>query len=65
MATVIEHKACPLLVNSESQPSATVPGESLTFSYFRDCLANRCAAYRSGFCERFKTVVDTLEAEEK
>lgn len=55
----MEHKACPLLVGSETQPSATIPGQSWTSSYFRECLGNKCAAYHSqdGFCERFKSVV--------
>lgn len=56
----MERKACPLLVGSETQQSATLPGYSCSSSYFSECLGDKCAAYHSqdGFCERFKSFVN-------
>lgn len=54
----MKRKACPLLVQSDTNPSLTMAGQSWTRTYFLECLGEKCAAYHpSGFCERFKEVV--------
>ena len=54
-------KGCPLLLQSDTEPSMTVQGRSYTRSYFLPCLGHKCAAYkRDGArhtCERFGTSV--------
>lgn len=52
----IKRKACPLLVQSDTSPSLTVPGESYTRTFFLECLGGQCAAFVSGRCKRFKEV---------
>lgn len=51
-------KACPLLPQSDTSPSFTIPGESHTRTYFIRCLGNECATYVDGYCMRFGTTVD-------
>lgn len=52
-------KGCPLLLQSDTEPSLTVSGRSYTRSYFLPCLGKKCAAFQikneRGFCERFGT----------
>ena len=55
-ALEITRKACPLLVQSDTSPSLTVPGESHTRTFFLECLGGQCAAFVSGRCKRFKEV---------
>lgn len=61
MKKIIEkRKACPLLVQSDTNPSMTVNGQSWTRTYFLECLGDRCAAYhpQDGFCERWQCSVN-------
>lgn len=49
-----KRKACPLLVQSDTNLSMTVSGQSWTRTYFLECLGRKCAAYRAGYgCLRF------------
>lgn len=59
-------KSCPLLVQSDTQPSMCISGESHTRTYFLRCLGENCAAYHAqdGFCERFNSTVNP-EAKDK
>lgn len=52
----MKRKGCPLLIQSDTQPSWTVYGESHTHSYMLQCIGEKCAAYgtQDGFCERFQ-----------
>ena len=52
-------KVCPLLVQSDTKPSYTMPGESFTRTYFSRCLREMCAAYKQQgcFCEKFQCSV--------
>lgn len=50
-------KGCPLLVQSDTNPSMTIEGESHTRTYMLRCVGNNCAAYRDGFCSKFETDV--------
>ena len=64
----MKRKLCPLLVQSDTEPSYTVSGASRTRTYLSECLGQRCAAYftQDGFCERFqnKTALPSLEEAE-
>ncbi len=53
----MEYKACPLLVQSDTTPSFTLKDAVYTRTYFLECLANKCAAYQIGMCQRFNTTV--------
>ena len=47
-------KGCPLLVQSDTNKSLTVSGQSWTRTYFLECLGEKCAAYRRGYgCLKF------------
>jgi len=60
----MSRKVCPLLVQSETNPSLTMKGQSWTRTYFTECLGEKCAAYHSqdNFCEKFRERVDMKEA---
>ena len=59
-------KACPLLVQSDTNQSCTVSGQSWTRTYFLECLGERCAAYRAGFgCLKFDDNPVDLKEEER
>jgi len=62
---VKRYKGCPLLVQSDTYPSLTMKGESHTRTYFLECLAKGCAAYRDGVCDKFQTTVRLLNDERK
>jgi hypothetical protein len=50
-------KACPLLVQSDTNPSLTVSGQSWTRTYLLRCPGDECAAYQNGHCAKFDTDV--------
>lgn len=56
-------KGCPLLIQSDTNPSCTIAGESHTRSYMLQCLQTMCAAYdpEQGKCNRFRTIVKIEE----
>ncbi len=59
-------KGCPLLVQSDTNQSCTVSGQSWTRTYFLECLGERCAAYRAGFgCLKFDDNPVDLKEEER
>lgn len=60
----MKRKLCPLLIQSETNPSMTIQGQSRTSTYFLECLGEKCAAYNEGHttCERFYTSVKGTEA---
>lgn len=61
----MKRKGCPLLIQSDINPSLTVSGQSWTRTYMLECIGERCAAYRAknGFCERFEATVVLKERE--
>ena len=63
----MKRKACPLLVQSDTQPSFTINGESHTRTYFLECSGEKCAAYekKSGCCRRFQVSVIFEKEENK
>lgn len=60
----MKRKGCPLLVQSDTNPSLTMTGQSWTRTYFLECLGEKCAAYHAqdGFCEKFQETVTVEEA---
>lgn len=50
-------KVCPLLVQSEPNPSYTDAGLFFTKTWFSECLGIKCGGYANGFCNRFDTYV--------
>lgn len=60
----MKRKACPLLVQSDTNRSLTVEGQSWRRTYFLECLGEKCAAYhhQDGFCEKFQGTVNVKEA---
>lgn len=59
----MKRKACPLLVQSDTNPSMCVNGESHTRTYFLRCLGEDCAAYHTqdGFCEKWQGSTELKE----
>lgn len=57
----MKRKACPLLVQSDTEPSLTIQGMSYTRTFFLECLGEKCAAYiqQYGFCKKFQSTVIT------
>ena len=55
----MKRKACPLLVQSNTEPSLTMQGASYTRTFLIECLGEKCAAYikQEGFCEKFQSTV--------
>lgn len=55
----MKRKACPLLVQSNTEPSLTIQGASYARTFFIECLGEKCAAYiqQYGFCEKFQSTV--------
>lgn len=47
----MKRKACPMLVQSETNPSYTIEGQSWTRTYFLECLGEKCAAYHGNSCD--------------
>lgn len=56
-------KGCPLLVQSDTSPMMTVPGESHTRSYLLECLGEKCAAFFNGTCKKYFTAVSETNAQ--
>lgn len=52
-------KGCPLLIQSDTEPSLLRGGESHTRTYMLTCIGEKCAAYeqQSEFCNRFQSTV--------
>lgn len=63
----MKRKGCPLLIQSDTNQSLAMAGQSYTRTYFLECLGEKCAAYRSqdGFCEKFQEIVILKEAAQK
>lgn len=61
----MKRKGCPLLVQSDTNPSMTVQGQYWTRTYLLECLGEKCAAYHSqdGFCDKFQGIVDMKKGE--
>lgn len=61
----MKRKGCPLLVQSDTNPSLTVSNQSFTRTWFLECLGEKCAAYheQDGFCGKFGGRVDLAVAE--
>lgn len=55
----MKRKGCPLLIQSDTNQSLTVSGQSFTRTYMLECIGKKCAAYhdKDGFCERFQRCV--------
>lgn len=62
----MKRKGCPLLVQSDTNPSLTMRGQSWTRTYLLECPGEKCAAYSvpDGFCKKFHHTV-VLREEEK
>lgn len=59
-------KVCPLLVQSDTNPSYTVQGQSWTRTYFLECLGEKCVAYRKELgCLKFDDNPVELKEEEQ
>lgn len=56
-----KRKGCPLLVQSETNPSMTITGQSWTRTWFAECIEEKCAAYLCGRCVKYQTYVETGE----
>lgn len=59
-----KRKACPRLVQSDTDISCTIAGQSWTRTYFLECLGGLCAAYRAGECLMFDSNSVDIEEEE-
>lgn len=57
----MNRKGCPLLIQSDTNPSMTVNGQSWTRTYMLRCVGQQCAAYQDGFCRKFQTAVNLGE----
>lgn len=63
---MLKRKACPLLVQSDTNRSITVDGNGWTRTYFLECLGELCAAYRAGYgCLKFDDNPVELKEEEQ
>ena len=58
----MRRKACPLLVQSDTNPSLTMQGQSWTRTYMLQCAGEKCVAYQDGYCKKF---CRTVELEDK
>lgn len=57
----MKYKVCPLLVQSNTNVSLNIKGQSWTQTWFSDCLEEKCAAYHDGFCNTFRNTVVSNE----
>lgn len=62
----IKRKGCPLLVQSDTNPSLTVRGQSWTRAYMLPCIGSKCAAFcvkkgLRGYCKQFDTYLATYD----
>ena len=57
----MKRKRCPLLIQSDTNPSMTVSGRSWTRTYMMECIGELCAAYhtKDSWCEKFQCTVKT------
>lgn len=53
----MKRKRCPLLIQSDTNPSLTMLGQSWTRTYMLECVGEKCAAYQGGFCVKYQTDV--------
>lgn len=62
----MKRKGCPLLIQSDTNPSLTMSGQSWTRTYMLECVGEKCAAYwENGYCETFKKNVNMPERREE
>ena len=59
----MKYKGCPLLIQSDTNPSLTKQGQSWTRTYMLECVGEKCIAYQDGYCKKFCGPVE-LEEEE-
>lgn len=61
-----ELRVCPLLVQSNTEKTWTIPDTSYTRTFFLECLGHECAAYKDGVCVQFggKATYQPASAEE-
>lgn len=52
-------------MQSETNPSMTITGQSWTRTWFAECIGEKCAAYQGGLCDKFQTDVIFLEEVQK
>ena len=66
MTKMAMRKACPLLVQVDTNLSCTVSGQSWTRTYFLECIGERRAAYRAGYgCLKFDDNPVDLKGEKR
>lgn len=58
----MKRKGCPLLIQSDTNPSLTMRGQSWTRTYMLQCVEEKCVAYQDGYCKKF---CGTTELEDK
>lgn len=58
----MKRKGCPLLIQSDTNPSLTMQGQSWTRTYMLQCTGEKCVAYQDGYCKKF---CRTVELEDK
>lgn len=58
----MKRKGCPLLIQSDTNPSLTMQGQSWTRTYMLQCVGEKCVAYQDGYCKKF---CGTTELEDK
>lgn len=60
-----KRKACPLLIQRDTNPSLTIAGQSWSRTFFLRCLGPECAAWDevTHECNRFGTCVDIQKEE--
>jgi hypothetical protein len=51
----LNRKGCPLLIQSDTNPSWTVAGETHTRTYFLQCIGEKCVAFEAESCKQFHT----------
>lgn len=58
----MKRKGCPLLIQSDTNSSLTMQGQSWTRTYMLECIGEKCAAYQGGVCAKFDTNLILKEA---
>lgn len=63
----MKRKGCPLLIQSDTNASMTISGQSWTRTYMLECVGERCAAYHTqdAWCEKFQCTVKLRRLEEE
>ena len=59
----MKRKGCPLLIQSDTNHSLTMQGQSWTRTYMLECIGEKCAAYQGGVCAKFDTNLILKEKE--